>query len=74
MSELSRVTTQAKFCKKDFLMMYDNVSMEVFEEWISDIKAEIGWKAKGKQIFTPKVAKRIIEHVGQPLSLKLLNV
>ncbi|GAB3282364.1 hypothetical protein GCM10027347_58620 [Larkinella harenae] len=55
-------------------MMYDNVSIEVFEEWIEEIKEEIGWKSKGKQIFGPRIAKRIIEHVGQPLQLKLLNV
>lgn len=53
--------------------MYDGVSIEVFESWIEEIKQEIGWKAKGKQVFPPRVARRIIEHIGQPISLKVLN-
>ena len=55
-------------------MMYDDVSIEVFEDWIEDIKHEIGWKSKGKQVFPPKVAKRIIDHIGQPINLKVLNL
>lgn len=74
MSEKTGVKTQAKFCKQDFLTMYDGVTIEVFESWIEDIKQEIGWKAKGKQIFSPRVAARIIEHIGQPISVKFLNV
>ncbi|MBN8823891.1 MULTISPECIES: hypothetical protein [Spirosoma] len=73
MSEKTGVKTQAKFCKQDFLTMYDGVSIEVFESWIEEIKQEIGWKAKGKQVFPPRVARRIIEHIGQPISLKVLN-
>ncbi|MBD2757694.1 hypothetical protein [Spirosoma validum] len=34
--------------------MYNGVSIEVVELWIKEIKAEIGWKPKGKQVFPPE--------------------
>lgn len=73
MSEKSLEKTQAKFSKKDFLVMYGNVKIEVFEEWIEKIKQEIGWKPKKKQLFPPKAARLIIEHIGQPIKLRVLN-
>ncbi|ADB36755.1 hypothetical protein Slin_0692 [Spirosoma linguale DSM 74] len=73
MSEKNGVKTIGKFCKRDFLQMYDNVAIDVFESWIEDIKTEIGWKPKGKQVFPPRVAERIIQHIGQPIRVSILN-
>ena len=73
MNEKTGIKTQGKFTKQDFLSMYDDVSIEVFSGWIEDIKQEINWREKGKQVFPPRVAARIIEHIGIPISLKVLN-
>lgn len=53
--------------------MYGGVRMSTFESWIEDIRVEIGWKP-GKQIFPPKTALRIIEHIGQPLNVKVMEI
>lgn len=60
-----------KFSKRDFREMYDNVEMEVFEEWIKDIIDDIGWVKGKKQVFPPVVAKKIFDHLGLPLNIKL---
>lgn len=53
--------------------MYGNPEMYVFEGWIIDIMPEIGWIKGKKQVFPPRVAKRIIETLGEPISLKVFN-
>lgn len=73
MDRYSHDQTQGKFSKKDFLMMYDNVKIHVFEEWIADIMPTIGWVKGKKQTFPPRVAQKIIDTVGQPIRLKVLN-
>jgi|GEM_PF-4400783 len=72
MSQLTDVTTLGAFNKKQLLEMYGNVDMKTFEDWIQDIKTPIRWR-KGKQVFPPKVVQQIIEHIGQPIRIKVLN-
>ncbi|GAB3754630.1 hypothetical protein [Spirosoma pomorum] len=71
---MPEISTQGKFSKKDFLMMYDNVSMTVFEEWIEPVIPQVGWVKGKKQVFPPRVARIILEHLEQPISKKVLNV
>lgn len=73
MNQLDSVRTQSVFSKADLYVMYDNVDRKTFDAWMEPIKAEIGWR-KGKQVFPPKVVLRIIEHIGQPIAVKFLNV
>lgn len=65
--------TQGKFYKRDLLAIYDNVSIDVFEGWITDIQIEIGWIAGKKQLLTPLQVRRIIQHIGEPITLHTLN-
>lgn len=65
--------TQGKFCKKDLLMRYDNVTMKVFESWIADIMDEIGWIKGKQQVLSPSQVRRILEHLGDPIPLTHLN-
>lgn len=62
---------QGKFYKRDFLQMYGNPEMYVFEEWIADIIDEIGWIKGKKQVFPPRVAHRIFEHLDLPIDFKV---
>ena len=55
-------------------MMYDNVSMSVFEEWIEPVIPKVGWIKGKKQVFPPRAARIILEHLEQPISKKALNV
>ncbi len=70
---MSSIQTVGKFYKRDFLQMYGNPEMYVFEEWISGIMNDIGWIRGKKQVFPPRVAMRIIETLGEPLNVKVLN-
>ena len=65
--------TQGKFCKKDLLMLYGNVRMKHFEEWIEPIMEEVGWKVGKKQILSPKQVRRIVDYLENPIPLKELN-
>ena len=64
--------SKAAFSKKDLLELYDNVDIKTFEGWIVDIKVQIGWR-KGKQVFPPRLVRIILEHVGEPISMKVLK-
>jgi hypothetical protein len=72
MSHLSPNYSKAAFSKKELLELYDNVDMQTFEAWIVEIKQQIGWR-KGKQVFPPRMVRIIIDHIGEPISMKVLK-
>lgn len=58
------------YSKGWFLEQYGGIDPQTFADWIEPIKADIGWR-KGKQVFNPKQAQIIFDHLGEPFELKL---
>ncbi len=72
MGNFSETRTIGVMNKTQLLEMYGGVDMPTFESWIQDIIPQIGWR-KRKQLFPPKVIRQIIEHIGEPLTLKVVQ-
>ncbi len=54
----SHVWTKSDFCA------YYGITHWLLEQWVSEIKKEIGWRT-GKQTFTPTQTRLIISYLGK---------